>query len=187
MTPMPGIRRAGSLSVTEAEVPMPQPILIAYATKHESTHEVADAVAGRLRELGHEVDVRPAAEVGTVDAYGAVVVGGALYAGRWHRDARRFLAKHRAELSRLPVAVFAMGPLTLEPSQVDGSRKQLDHALAKERELQPVSVTIFGGVIDPAKLRFPFTRMKTSDARDWTAIRSWADDLARRFAGRLAA
>ena len=101
---------------------MSQPILVAYATKRESTHEVADAVAARLRELGHEVDVRPAAEVGTLEPYGAVVLGGALYAGRWHRDARRFLAKHRDELARIPVAVFAMGPLKLEPKDVEGSR-----------------------------------------------------------------
>ena len=57
---------------------MSQPVLVAYATKKESTHEVADAIAARLRELGHEVDVRPAAEVGTLTPYGGVVVGGEL-------------------------------------------------------------------------------------------------------------
>lgn len=166
---------------------MSQPVLVAYATKKESTHEVADAIAARLRELGHEVDVRPAAEVGTLAPYGGVVVGGALYAGRWHRDARHFLATHRDELARRPVAVFAMGPATLEEAEVHGSRKQLDHALAKEHQLEPVSVTIFGGVIDPAKLRFPLNRIPAADARDWDAIRSWADSLGEIFAARAAA
>jgi menaquinone-dependent protoporphyrinogen oxidase len=166
---------------------MPQPILVAYATKRESTHEVGDAVAARLCELGLQVDVRPAAEVGTLAPYGAVVLGGALYAGRWHRDARRFIAKHRDELKRIPVAVFALGPLKLEPKDVEGSRHQLDHALAKEHELEPVSVAIFGGVIDPAKMRFPLNRMDAADARDWEAIRSWADEIAGRFEARAAA
>jgi len=166
---------------------MSKPILVAYATKRESTQEVADAVAARLRELGHEVDVWPAAEIGTLRPYGAVVLGGALYAGRWHRDARRFLAKHRGELSRLPLAVFAMGPLKLEPEDIRGARAQLDRALAKEASLEPVSVAIFGGVVDPAKLHFPLNRMEASDARDWDAIRSWADGLAERFAARIAA
>jgi menaquinone-dependent protoporphyrinogen oxidase len=166
---------------------MPQPILVAYATKRESTHEVAAAVAARLRALGHDVDVRPAGEIGTLEPYRAVVLGGALYAGRWHRDARHFLAKHRDELARIPIAVFAMGPLKLEPKDVEGSRRQLDHALAKERDLEPMSVAIFGGVIDPAKLRFPLNRMEAADARDWDAIRSWADELAGRFAARAAA
>lgn len=163
---------------------MSQPVLVAYATKHESTHEVADAVASRLRELGHEVEVRPAAQVGTLERYGAVVVGGALYMGRWHRDARRFLARRREELARMPVAVFAMGPLKLEASDVQAARAQLDRALAKEHALEPVAVAVFGGVVDPAKLRFPFNRMEAGDARDWAAIRSWTDEIAARFGQR---
>ena len=160
---------------------MSTPVLVAYATKRESTHEVADAVAARLRDRGHDVDVRPAADVGTLQPYGAVVLGGALYAGRWHRDARHFLARHRDELERIPVAVFAMGPLKLEPDDIKAAHGQLDRALAKEHDLEPVSVTIFGGVIDPARLRFPLNRMKAADARDWDDIRAWADELAERF------
>lgn len=166
---------------------MSQPVLVVYATKHESTHEVADAVAARLREHGQEVDVRPAAEVGTLAPYGAVVVGGALYMGRWHHDARRFLRTHRDELARRPVAVFAMGPMTLEASDVEAARKQLDRALAKEPGLEPATVTIFGGVVDPEKLHFPFSHMEAADARDWDAIRSWADTVAEIAAGRAIA
>jgi hypothetical protein len=36
-------------------------ILVAYATKHGSTIEVADAIATALRDGEHEVDVAPAA------------------------------------------------------------------------------------------------------------------------------
>jgi menaquinone-dependent protoporphyrinogen oxidase len=166
---------------------MSKPILVAYATKHESTHEVATELAERMRIGGATVDVRPASEVGMLAPYGAVVLGGALYAGRWHRDARRFLARHRDELRPLPLAVFAMGPLEMEPADVDASRRQLDRALAKEVDLVPVSVRIFGGVIDPAKLRFPFTHMPAADARDWEAIGAWADELVRRLAEPAAA
>jgi menaquinone-dependent protoporphyrinogen oxidase len=157
---------------------MSKPLLVAYATKHESTHEVADAVAVRLRERGLEADVLPARDVGTLAPYGGVVIGGALYMGRWHRDARRFLSQHRDELTVLPLAVFAMGPLTVKDEDVAGSRKQLDHALAKEPRLDPVTVAIFGGVVDPAKQHFPFTHMDASDARDWDEIRAWADSVA---------
>jgi menaquinone-dependent protoporphyrinogen oxidase len=184
---MPYVVRDGWLEVTEPEVTMSKPILVVYATKRESTHEVADAIAARLRELGHEVNVWRAGDIGMLRPYGAVVLGGALYAGRWHRDARRFIEKHRDELAERPVAVFAMGPLKLEPRDVGSSREQLDRALAKEPWLDPVSVAIFGGVIDPAKMRFPFTRMDAADARDWDAIRSWADELAATFAPAVAA
>jgi menaquinone-dependent protoporphyrinogen oxidase len=159
-------------------ITMTKPLLVAYATKHESTEEVARAVANRLQVLGHRAELRPAAEVDTVSGYDGVVLGGALYAGRWHRDARRFLSRHRDALAALPLAVFAMGPLTLEEGAVAGSRKQLDRALAKEPRLEPVAVAVFGGVIDREKLRFPFNHMEDADARDWDGIRYWTDDVA---------
>lgn len=70
---------------------------------------------------------------------------------------------------------------------MESSRQQLDRALAKAPDLVPVSVRIFGGVVDPAKLRFPFTRMDAADARDWTAIDEWADEVLQRLATPAAA
>ncbi len=166
---------------------MSKPILVAYATKHESTHEVADAIAAHLGIRGANVEIHPASEVKTLEPYGAVILGGALYAGRWHRAARQFIGRHHDALAQLPFAVFAMGPITLEPREVQSSRRQLDRALAKEPDLVPVSVRIFGGVVDPAKLRFPFTHMDAADARDWTAIDEWADELLQRLATPAAA
>jgi hypothetical protein len=101
-----------------------------------------------------------------------VVIGGALYMGCWHHDAQRFCRHRRTPLAGGPVAVFGMGPRTVEPDAVADARKQLDLALAKVPELAPVAVAIVGGVLDPAKLRFPFKRMPASDARDWDAIRA---------------
>jgi hypothetical protein len=39
-------------------------------------------------------------------------------------------------------------------------------------------------VVDPAQLRFPFSRMPASDARDWTEIEAWADRVAAALAAR---
>jgi menaquinone-dependent protoporphyrinogen oxidase len=162
-------------------------VLVSYATKHGSTTEVAEAVAGRLRESGHDVDVVAAADVRTLDGYGAVVLGGALYMGRLHQDAAGFLKRHREALEEMPLAVFAMGPKTMAAADVVASRKQLDHALAALPELTPVAVAIFGGVVDPSKLRFPFNRMPASDVRDWTAIDAWSREVAVRLANELEA
>jgi hypothetical protein len=48
-------------------------------------------------------------------------------------------------------------------------------------EVKPYAVAVFGGVIDPHSLRFPFNRFPASDARDWGAIRAWATELAEAF------
>ena len=78
------------------------------------------------------------------------------------------------------LAVFALGPKTLDDEDVASSRSQLDRALAATPQLTPEPIAIFGGVVDPAKLRFPFNRMPASDARDWDAIEAWAGEVAGR-------
>ena len=157
-------------------------ILVAYATKGGSTEQVALDVAGRLSAHGLVADVRAVTSVTSLGDYDGVVLGSALYMGRLHADARRFLHRHHDELAARPLAVFAMGPRTLEPDDVAGSEQQLAAGLAKEPALEPFATTVFGGVFDPDAHHFPLNRMPASDARDWDAIRRWADEVATHFA-----
>ena len=150
----------------------PMTVLVAYGTKHGSTQEVAESIAATL------VALRAASQVEDIDAYDGVVVGGSLYTGRWHADARRFVRRHHSELVTRPLAVFAMGPRTMSDDDVAASRQQLDHALADFPDLKPVATEIFGGVVDPKKLHFPLNHLPASDARDWEAIRAWAAEVA---------
>jgi menaquinone-dependent protoporphyrinogen oxidase len=150
-------------------------ILVAYASKKGSTAEVATFVGKRLRERRLAVDVREASEVEDLASYDGVVLGGSLYFGRWHDDARAFLNRFRTALADRPLAVFALGPKTASEDDLAESRAQLERALG---DADPSTIAVFGGVIDPAKLRFPFNRMPASDARDWDAIGAWADEVA---------
>lgn len=172
-----------SMPVATTHHEPPRRLLVAYATKHGSTREVADEIATTLKEQGCRVDLRAAADCHDLSEYRAVVLGGALYMGRWHRDARAFLRRHATALETRPIAIFAMGPQKTDEKSVRSARQQLDNALRRFRDVDPLAVTIFGGVIDPTKLRFPFNRMKPSDARDWDAIRGWAAELTSRLGG----
>jgi len=156
-------------------------LLVAYASKHGSTREVADAVAIRLREHGWRSDLQPAADVQDMDGYAGVVLGAALYMGRPHADGRRFLKRHHAALASLPFAVFAMGPLKDEEHDLAGSRAQIDKAIGRYDDLRPAVEAVFGGVLDPAEQRFPFNHMPAGDARDWDAIRAFADQVHEAF------
>jgi menaquinone-dependent protoporphyrinogen oxidase len=151
-------------------------ILVAYATKHGSTAEVADTIGLELRASGVDVDVREARAVGDLDGYDAVVLGAPLYMGRWHGDARAFLRRLRRDLRDRPLGVFALGPLKEDGTDVPGAQRQLDTALAKA-PVRPVDVVLFGGAVDPDRLRFPLNRMPRADVRDWIRIRAWARGL----------
>ena len=171
---------------------MPNTVLVGYATRYGSTQEVAEAVAAALREGGLETDVRPLKEVRSLEGYGAVVVGSALYMLRWPRDVRRFLSRHRKALMERPIAIFTLGPVhdPRDEEEWQSSRDQLNKQLAKFPWLEPVAVELFGGKFDPDAFRGPVKWFAgaepASDARDWDAIRAWAMEVAGRLEGALA-
>lgn len=161
-------------------------VLLAYATTHGATQEIAEAIAGTLREQGLAVDVQPARQARDLQGYQAVVLGAPMYMFRLHGDAKNFLSRHQKALSSgLPIAIFAGGPFGEAEEKVwTEVRGHLDRELANFPWLKPLAVEIVGGKFDPTRLRFPYNlipAMKSqpaSDLRDWEAIRAWAVDLA---------
>ena len=152
-------------------------VLVAHASKYGSVEEVARYVGAVLRDRGAACDVVAARQAHDLHDYDLVVLGTGLYMGRLHREARRFLRHHRDELAGLPFAVFAMGPLSDDPEEMDKVRPQLERGLERYPELEPVATAIFGGVIDPARMSFPYNRMPAGDYRDWDEIRRFAVSL----------
>jgi len=149
-------------------------ILVAYDTKHGSTVEVAEAIAGTLREHGALVDLHEAKAVRDFSGFDALVVGAPIYSGRWLSGAHRVLkrAGKLAPERSIPVAVFALGPRVDEgPENWERPRRQFEKALSKHESLAPVSSALFGGA-DPPK------KSPRRDIRDWDAIRAWAETIA---------
>jgi menaquinone-dependent protoporphyrinogen oxidase len=151
-------------------------VLIAYASKHGSTLEVAEAVDTVLKEAGLQTTLCEASRVQGLDEYDAVVLGAPIYMMRWHRSAHRFLRKHRRELEGKPLAVFALGPLHEDEAEWSKARGVLAAAFEADG-VQPDAVEVFGGKVDPGELHFPLSKMPEEDARDWIAIAAWAAGL----------
>jgi len=144
----------------------------------------AQAVAHTLGESGLAVELRAINEVASVEPYCAVVLGVALYVGRLHKDARRFLNARREALTTIRVALFVPGPIERREKDWSGARQQLEKELARLPWLTPAAGQVVGGAFDSRKLGFPWKiipalrKIPVSDARDWAAIRVWANDLA---------
>jgi menaquinone-dependent protoporphyrinogen oxidase len=75
-----------------------KPILVTYATRYGSTEEVAATITTILRDAGLEVELQPMSAVKGLDAYGAAVLGAAIYGGNWHPDGHQFLSQQQEAL-----------------------------------------------------------------------------------------
>ena len=160
-------------------------ILVAYASRHGSTAEVAEAVAQVLRDAGARVDVVRAREVRSVELYDGVILGSACRVGRVLPEAVAFARRHRDALMGKAVAYFDVG-LTMKDDTPE-NRAVAEGCLQELRLLrEPVRIGTFAGKLERkrlgAPLRFLLARAKPDipegDFRDWGAIRAWARELA---------
>lgn len=103
------------------------------------------------------MDVLPVKDVRGMDGYEAVVLGTALYVGRWHGQMRDFLRRRRSELMDKPVALFVLGPVKDPHDDVEweNARKQTASELEGFPWLEPVSRALFGGAVRPVAAAVP--------------------------------
>jgi menaquinone-dependent protoporphyrinogen oxidase len=166
-------------------------VLVAVAGKHGATvgiaHEIADVLRHELS--GSEVEVRDAADPGDLRRFDAVLVGSAIYLGRWLPAARHLVESHRAELSAVPLWMFSSGPLGDPPAPVD----DLTEVTALAATAGARGHQVFSGKLDLAELRWTerlavrAVHAPAGDFRDHDAIRAWAHEVAADLAATLGA
>lgn len=161
-------------------------VLVAYATKYGSTGEIAQAIGSELEKQGAAAEVKPAAEVISVDGYDAVILGSGLYTGRWHEDAVSFTRRFEAALKARPVWLFSSGPT--------GGSKEADAVLARAKESPetfPMTRSVercatrvgarghatFPGKIGDTMKGFWTKWVPKGDWRDFDAIARWSQGI----------
>lgn len=154
-------------------------VLVAYASKLGSTAEIGESIAATLRAAGLHAEAIAVREVTDLAGYEAVVLGSALYAAHWQRDANRFVNRHRAALQERPLWLFSSGPLDRRLAAADLPIGQ--HAAVITAGLAPRGHRTFGGRleanapgVDPQIL----ATHPIGDFRDWTVITEWAASIA---------
>jgi menaquinone-dependent protoporphyrinogen oxidase len=155
-------------------------ILIAVGSKRGGTWGIGETLAATLRKQGHHVNLMRAERVRHLDNADAAIVGGALYANRWHRSARRLVGRCESELRRVPVWFFSSGPL-------DDSAGKRTLAPVKQVEILMERVgarghVTFGGRLTPDARGFPASAMAKKLSGDWRdpeRIEQWATRIAR--------
>jgi menaquinone-dependent protoporphyrinogen oxidase len=174
-------------------------VLVSYATRHGATRGIAERIARTLEQDGLGVALRPVEQAGSVDAFDAVVIGGAAYNFHWMKEASAFVHRHRAILSTRPTWLFSCGPTGTPPSE-EKRQETLRSSIPREfaeiaTALHPRGQRVFYGAYDPdaapiglaeglfAKMtaRWPSIKegIPAGDFRDWAEIEVWAHDIAR--------
>ena len=154
-------------------------VLVAWGSKLGGTEGIGRQLAEVLAAAGHDVLALPASAVRSLGGLDAVIVGGALYANRWHRDARRFVERHARALARVPVWFFSSGPL--DASADGGALGPVPRVRALMERVGAQGHVTFGGRLEPDVEGFPARAMARTRSGDWrnpARIRAWADTVA---------
>ena len=161
-------------------------ILVTYGSTRGGTGGLAEMVADGLRAEGFDVDLLPPRQVGRLDGYDAVIVGGALYASRWHKESRRFVKRHAAEIRQRPAYFFSSGPL--DDSAVRGDIPPVKGVKALMEETGGRGHMTFGGRLLPDAKGFPASAMAKKLAGDWRDaghVKQWTRTIAAQLRGEV--
>jgi menaquinone-dependent protoporphyrinogen oxidase len=194
--------------------------LIVYGTRYGATATTSKEIANFLRGEGFTVRVVNLKEekVNNISDYELIIVGSGMKINKWTKEIivgsgmkinkwtkepENFLKKFKKELQKRKVVIFVSSAIKaiyehegntkeLEKTQ----RKYLDEK-AEKYSLNPIDMTIFGGVLNYDKMGF-LTRKTVGqlwrkyeemgikkkdgiyDTRDWSAIRKWTKELVKK-------
>jgi menaquinone-dependent protoporphyrinogen oxidase len=161
-------------------------VLVAVASKHGATAEIGDALARDLVEspagvaAGLSAVAIPAARRPSPLPYDAVLLGSAVYAGRWLEEARQYATLYADALRQRRVWLFSSGPVGEPPFPRDQPHDAAPMAaLTGAREHR-----VFPGRLERSRLSIgeravvSAMRAPVGDFRDWAQIAGWAGEIA---------
>ncbi len=162
-------------------------VLVASASRHHGTREIAEVIATGLIRRGLEAEAVPVERVTNLSGFDAVVLGSAVYMGRWLGTARRFAQIHASALSTMPVWLFSSGPVgPVDHPTASGTPADVQ---VLTRLTQAVGHRTFPGRLDMARLHFAEGAVARAihaperDDRDWDAIDRFAGEIAYELLG----
>jgi len=166
-------------------------ILVAYASAHGTTGEIAAFISKTLEVYGAEVTYASVETIESVQEYDAFILGTAIHEGIWLRSMMLFIDKFEAELAQKPVYFFISCIRIVESDGYDHVMKNYMDTKTLEK-LKVRNVNAFGGAIKLKEinwderwtlgLRYDGTNLQqrlNADYRDWYAIGAWVNNIAK--------
>ncbi|RYV50280.1 flavodoxin domain-containing protein [Pengzhenrongella frigida] len=155
-------------------------VLVTVGSRHGSTREIGDSLAGVLEREAHTVAQVDPDDVTSLVGYDAVVLGSAIYAGQMTESVRALVRRLEAALVDIPLWLFWSGPIGARARPVG----EPDDVRLLQRRLKPRGVHMFGGQLATAGLGMAERSLVAAvgavpgDYRDFEAVDSWAEQIA---------
>ena len=122
-------------------------LLVAYASEHGSTQQIAQRISQRLSE-SQIVECRPLDEVSSLSGFRAAIIGSAVHNQKWLPSASAWINLHKAELSTIPIVAFSVGAPHSAPSWVRSSLAETEELRLRDytrQELGAKTHALFSG------------------------------------------
>ena len=157
-------------------------VLVATASRHGATREIGDQLGAQIsaglkdRGIDATVDVRDVEDVDDLAVYDALVLGSAVYMGRWLKSARKLVDREAETLQAIPVWLFSSGPVATDDKAIPES--------PWERVEWAEDHHTFGGKLDRSTLgraeRFVASMVHAADGdnRSPAEIAEWAQHIS---------
>jgi menaquinone-dependent protoporphyrinogen oxidase len=168
---------------------MSKKILIAYGGNYDSTKEIAQYIAGILKRMGGDVDVKGVEEIGSMVPYDAVIIGSAARMEKLLGKTLKFARRHEEEL-RKKITAYFVTCITMKDDTPENREKATGFLQPLRCIKEPVGLGLFGGRLEYSKIGFLWKAiaqqdktgyMIEGDFRDWAKIKKWAMDVGRRL------
>jgi menaquinone-dependent protoporphyrinogen oxidase len=159
-------------------------ILIAYASKHNATKEIAERIGFTLSSGNLNITIASVEKVADVTQFTVVILGSAVYFGQWRMSATKFIKDNKSELLQKKVWIFSSGPLGRRPVYKLTKYWDFDASLNDLfLSVNPISIVTFHGAINKSRLNFlenevlKQIRIPLRDYRQWDHIQAWAQTI----------
>jgi menaquinone-dependent protoporphyrinogen oxidase len=167
--------------------------LIVVESRHGATLGIAGALAQRLVFHDFQVQVVDPTGDAEIDA-DIILIGSAIYLGKWLKPAIRYLEGHAGQLADLPVWLFSSGPLGDDVAHggdgVDGmDASYIDHLIERvgARDHRVFAGRLDRGSLGPVEtLVAHAVHAPEGDFRNWLEVYEWADEIASEVGPQLA-
>ncbi|MCB9457541.1 MAG: hypothetical protein H6671_16265 [Anaerolineaceae bacterium] len=165
-------------------------VLLAYATTHGSSAEIAQFMGKVLEEKGHKATISNVVHINTIEEYDAFVIGSPIYVGTWMPELSTFLKAFAPQLAAHPVYLWVSCIRILEENgQEHVLEFYLQHDLLHDLKVREVGT--FAGRLNLEETdwnerwtlaaRYDGGTWPSSfngDFRNWDTIRQWAEKIA---------